>query len=105
MKLADFNILLSIFDKFKNYLIWLFKHRSKFKKSTYYFKNYHKHVTIYDDGNGIIINSFDAVFNNMDSTKIVRGINISDGKNSAEFPPLNHMKRVTLKGRFDNYGF
>lgn len=105
MTLADFNIFLNIFDKFKNFLIWFFKHKSKFKKSPYFFRNYHKHVTIYDDGSGIIINSFDIIFNNTDSTKIVRGINISDGKMNAKFPSLNEMKKILLKNRFDNYGF
>ncbi len=105
MDLVTVNIIVSIFDKLKDYATWLFKHKSKFKKSSYYFKNYHKHVTIYDNGNGIIINSFDVIFNNTDSKKIVRGIDISDGKISAEFPLLTDMKKLELKDRFDNYGF
>lgn len=100
-----FSNLLNIFDKIRNYCIWLFKNKAKFKKVPFYFKNYHKHLTIYDNGNSIIINSFDIVFNNNNFKKMVRGININDGKLSAEFPPLNKMEKVSLKERFDNYGF
>lgn len=103
--IASLNNLFSIFEKIKNNLEWIFKNKSKFKKSSYYFKNYHKHVTIYDNGSGIIINSFDIIFNNGESKKIHRGINISDGKNRAEFPPLETMQNTKLEDRFDNYGF
>lgn len=96
---------LNIFDKIKNYTLWICKNRYKFKKVPYFFKNYHKHVTIYSNGNGIIINSFDIVFNNINSKRLVRGINIDDGKISAKFRSLEEMKKVSLKDRFDKYGF
>lgn len=99
------NNLLNILDKLKNYGLWIFKNKSKFKKSPYYFKKYHKHVTIYENGNGIIINSFDIVFNDFNSKRLERGINISDGKNSAGFESLKNMKNTPLNKRFDSYGF
>lgn len=97
--------LLNIFDKLKNYSIWIFKNRHKFKKSLFFFKNYHKHVTIYENGNGIVINSFDIVFNDTNCKKLARGINIDDGKISAKFKPLKEMRKTLLEERFDKYGF
>lgn len=105
MKFSDINILLNIFLNIKNLFIWIFKTKPKFKKSPYYFKDYHKHVTIYENGNGIVINSFDIVFNNKESKTINRGTNIADGKISAEFPALEEMKKIDIKDRFDKYGF
>lgn len=55
-------------------------HSFKRKKITHYFENYHKHVTIYDDGTGVIINDFDMVFNRKEKTFLKRGLDISDGK-------------------------
>lgn len=105
MDLVGINTILNIFVKLKDGVVWLFKTKPKFKKSPYYFKNYHKHVTIYENGNGITINSFDIVFNNKEEQKINRGINIRDGKICAEFTDLETMKGVDIKNRFDKYGF
>lgn len=107
LNLSTINSALNIFDKVKNGALWLFKKRHQFKKSPYYFKNYHKHLTIYDNGNGIIINSFEIIFNSNDedAKKLVRGINISDGKTTATFESLEKMKNISLKERFDKYGF
>lgn len=103
--MSQINILLNIFDKIRNYCIWIFKSKPKFKKSPYYFKKYHKHATVYDNGNGIIIISFDITFNNKDVNRLVRGVNISDGKLSAVFQSLENMKELSLKERFDKCGF
>lgn len=105
MNLSNINIVLNILINIKNFFIWIFKTKPKFKKSSYYFKHYHKHVTIYENGNGIVINSFDVVFNNKESVAIKRGTNIADGKKSAGFPDLEVMKNTDMKDRFDKYGF
>lgn len=46
---------------------------------SHYFPKYHKHLTIYKDGTGILINSFDIVFNNTDMESLKRGINMDFG--------------------------
>ena len=80
-------------------------HSFKSKKITHYFENYHKHVTVYNDGTGVIINEFDMVFNNQEKTFLRRGIDISDGKKDASFLPLTEMKKTKIKDRFNKYGF
>ncbi len=75
------------------------------QKITHYFENYHKHVTIYGDGTGIVINEFDMVFNKKEKTFLKRGIDISDGKKNAAFPSLDDMKVTKISDRFSEYGF
>lgn len=75
------------------------------QKITHYFENYHKHVTIYGDGTGIVINEFDMVFNKKEKTFLKRGIDISDGKKNAAFPSLDNMKITKISDRFSEYGF
>lgn len=80
-------------------------HSFKNKKITHYFENYHKHVTIYNDGTGVIINEFDIVFNGQERTFLKRGLDISDGKKDASFPSLKEMKKTKIQDRFNKYGF
>lgn len=80
-------------------------HSFRNKRITHYFENYHKHVTIYEDGTGVVINEFDIVFNKKEKTYFKRGIDISDGKKSACFPDLKEMKKANIKDRFSDYGF
>ena len=80
-------------------------HSFRNKKITHYFENYHKHVTIYNDGTGVIINEFDIVFNRKEKTYLKRGLDISDGKKNASFPTLVEMKKTKIRDRFDTYGF
>lgn len=80
-------------------------HSFRNKKITHYFENYHKHVTIYNDGTGVIINEFDIVFNRKEKTYLKRGLGISDGKKNASFPTLVEMKKTKIRDRFDTYGF
>ena len=105
MCLSEINSALNIFDKSKNGIRWLLENKKKFSKMPHYFKNYHKHVTVYKNGNGIIINSFDIVFNDYTTLFLERGINIGDGKKEANFSNLESMKKTPLKDRFDRCGF
>jgi hypothetical protein len=72
----------------------------------YYFEKYHKHVTVYKNGNGILINSFTVIINNINSiTKFKREININDAKITSQFPKLSAMKQTKLQNRFTDFGF
>ena len=72
----------------------------------YYFKNYTKHVTIYENGNGIIMNTFDICINNVENFKeFKRKINVEDGKKDLAFPTLSNMKDTSRERRFQDYGF
>lgn len=72
----------------------------------YFFDEYSKHLTVYRNGNGIIINSFTIIFNNIDSIKpFKRELNINDAKEKTKFPPLKDMKKTDLKDRFEKFGF
>lgn len=78
----------------------------KYEKADYYFEDYCKHLTVYKNGNGIIINSFTIVINNIDSvTSFKRGLDINDARASANFPKLKIMKKTELKDRFCKFGF
>ena len=80
-------------------------HSFQNNKVTHYFENYHKHVTIYNDGTGIVINEFNMVFNKKEKTFLKRGLDISDGKKEAAFPSLDEMKKIRIQDRFSKYGF
>lgn len=80
-------------------------HSFRNKKTTHYFENYRKHVTVYSDGTGIIINELDIVFNKKEKTFLKRGLDISDGKKNASFPTLTKMKQTKIQDRFQKYGF
>lgn len=95
--------ILNIFEKIPRVLSWV-KNRHFSLNSSHYFKKYHKHVTIYKNGTGIIINSFDIVFNKHTKEELKRAINISDGKKTASFPTIKKMKSETIDKRFDKYG-
>ena len=72
----------------------------------FYFENYTKHVTIYKNGHGIIINSFDIRVINVDNFKVIkRKLNIEDGKKDIKFPTLSQMKDTPKHDRFEKFGF
>lgn len=72
----------------------------------YYFEDYTKHVTIYKNGNGIIMNTFNIVVNNCENFReFKRKINVEDGKKDIEFPSLKKMKEVNKDKRFKDFGF
>lgn len=76
----------------------------KYRHDSHYFKEYHKHVTIYKNGSGIIINSFIIVFNNNRDRELKRAINIEDGKKCASFPSVKDMCSENISNRFSKYG-
>lgn len=79
---------------------------NEYYNSDYFFENYHKHLTVYKDGTGIIINSFTLVINNIDSiTEFKRELDINDAKESTVFPKLETMKVANLNDRFCKFGF
>ena len=72
----------------------------------YYFEEYNKHLTVYKDGHGILIDSFTLVINDIDSIqKFKRLIDINDGQINTSLPKLSVMKRTDIKDRFKKYGF
>lgn len=72
----------------------------------YYFEEYHKHLTVYKNGNGILINSFTVVINNINSiTEFKRELNIKDAKVTTVFPKLKEMHKTNLNDRFSKFGF
>lgn len=72
----------------------------------YFFDEYSKHLTVYSNGNGIIINSFTIIFNNIDAIKpFKRELNINDAKVDTKFPKLKDMQKTNLKDRFKQFGF
>lgn len=78
-------------------------HTSEFP---YYFEDYTKHVTIYKNGNGIIINSSTLVVTDLSKfSKIYRKLNIEDGKKSSNFSKLEEMLQQDKSQRFEKFGF
>lgn len=78
----------------------------EYDKLDYYFESYHKHLTIYKNGHGILINSFTLVINDINSiTEFKREINICDAKITTNFPKLKQMKKTILNDRFNKFGF
>lgn len=72
----------------------------------YYFENYTKHVTIYENGNGIIMNTFDIRVNNVENFReFKRKINVEDGNVDIVFPTLSKMKETSKEKRFKDFGF
>lgn len=79
---------------------------SLFNNQGYCFKKYKKHITVYKNGNGIVINTFVIkVLNPSKIDFIYRKMNIEDGKNTSNFPKLNEMKSTNIDDRFDEFGF
>lgn len=71
----------------------------------YIFDEYKKHVTIYKNGNAIIINTFNLkVYNPEKTNEILRKLNIQDGKIDAEFPKLTKMQSTNIDDRFHSFG-
>ena len=72
----------------------------------FYFENYTKHVTVYQNGNGIIMNTFDICVYRIENFKeFKRKINVEDGKRDIVFPSLSKMKTTSKEKRFDEFGF
>lgn len=77
-----------------------------YSKMEYYFESYHKHLTVYKNGNGILINSFKVVINDINAiSEFKREIDILDAKRETVFPKLNKMKSTKIYNRFNDFGF
>lgn len=81
------------------------KGRYLFCVENHYFDEYQKHLTIYKDGTGILINSLSIIFKRPKKDELRRGINIEDGKVQAVFPSLQKMTETKLDDRFSSFGF
>lgn len=86
------------------------RHKDEQKKfedvNDYYFTDYEKHITIYRNGNGIIIHRFTVIVNNVDKfRRIRRKLNIEDGNVHSNFPSLEKMMQADKAERFDKFGF
>lgn len=78
----------------------------RIKKETFYFKRYCKHLTIYRDGHGILINTFSIkVLNQSRFESFQRTLDISDGKTHATLGPLAQIKKELPCSRFTELGF
>lgn len=74
--------------------------------SDYYFSEYEKHITIYNNGNGIIIHKFTVIPNDINKlNRIRRKLNIEDGNKLSNFPSLESMMQTKKSERFDKFGF
>lgn len=105
MCLSEVESGFNLIDRIKTFCV---NRKDKIKKFEYpyYFENYTKHITIYKNGNGIIINSADLIVTNKNLfDKIYRKLNIEDGKKDSVFPSLENMLKTDKKDRFDKFGF
>lgn len=111
-KLIKNNIIPDI-NKKKNNQSYELEHTSdeeqkenEYANLDYYFEDYNKHLTVYKNGNGIIINSFTLIINDINSIiPFKRELNIEDAQTSANFPSLRQMKGTNLKYRFEKFCF
>ena len=96
------------------FLLFKYIHRHSNKKKgynfsdieDYYFSYYEKHITIYQNGNGIIIHKFKVIANDVNKLQIIRRkINIEDGVKTSKFPPLDTMLHTNKANRFRDFGF
>lgn len=113
MCLSEIDSGLNILDKFKQ---WVHNKKKKVDEISkdddnkdnfpYHFNDYTKHITIYKNGNGIIINSFNLVVTDVEKfDKIYRRLNIEDGKKDSKFSTLEKMMRTEKDDRFNKFGF
>jgi len=112
MCLSEVESGLNIFNKVCRFIGCIFKRKKcdeqeKKSQHPYYFEDYTKHVTVYKNGNGIIINSSTLVVTDIANfnRRIYRKLNIEDGKANNKFPALNKMMGVPKSERFDRFGF
>lgn len=82
------------------------QNETDYSKLEYYFESYHKHLTVYKNGNGILINSFTVVINDINAiSEFRREIDITDAKRETVFPKMNKMKSTKIYNRFNDFGF
>lgn len=112
MCLPEIDSGLNILGKFWRFISCIFKRKKcaeqdKRSEYPYYFEDYTKHVTIYKNGNGIIIISSTLVVTDISNfnKKIYRKLNIEDGKSTSKFPTLKTMMKTSKSERFNKFGF
>lgn len=94
------------FSEMIKHPILYFKENKQIKGHGFYFNSITKHVTIYNNGHGIMINDHDIMVTNKELfTTFKRKVDISDGKSSAKFPSFKHIKNTHKSDRFTAYGF
>ncbi len=72
----------------------------------YYFSEYEKNITVYQNGNGIVIHKFKVVANDVRKLeKIRRKLNVEDGVKTLKFPTLDTMLHTNKASRFQEFGF
>lgn len=63
-----------------------------------------KHVTVYKNGHGIILHDIELSIYKTNE-QFEKKLDISDGQDSCEFPPLDDMKTTNVEDRFSEFGF
>lgn len=101
------NIITALIERFGKGGWKLFSFMKKRKKITdpYYFEEYNKKVFVKSDGNGVIVGSLKLYVNdpaNLD--KIVRTFDISDSKETTEFPCFNSLIETGEADPFNEFG-
>lgn len=82
------------------------KENKKMKSHGFSFDSVTKHVTVYNNGHGIMINDHNIKVTNKELfSKFKRKVDVSDGKSSVKFPSFNHIKKADKSKRFSDYGF
>ena len=91
--------------------IWAYKKANNFhlkyiQRLTYFFEEYVRQVTIYQNGHGIIYNKFVThVLNKEKFTSFNRFIDIHDSCVDTKFGTIDEMKEVNAVDRFSKMGF
>ncbi|HCC34489.1 MAG TPA: hypothetical protein DEQ02_02160 [Ruminococcaceae bacterium] len=73
---------------------------------SYEYLDYSKHVTLYPDGRGIIIHTYEILTKDKcGCSEIFRKLDLSDAAKAFKFPRLEKLKSTDLKNRFTHDGF
>ena len=88
------------FDKLHNYYF------KEVKKYNFVFEQYTKHLTVYQDGHGILVNDFLVnILNSENFESFERKLYIRDACIDTAFKPLREMRQVDKRSRFTEMGF
>lgn len=100
-------ITITIYMLFKNISAKIKKKKNDFSDvQDYYFSDYEKQITIYNNGTGIIMHKFNVIANNTTKLQqIRRKLNIEDGNKESKFPSLKTMMETSKSDRFQDFGF
>jgi hypothetical protein len=76
-----------------------FVHRDSYK-----YIGLRKHITVYNNGHGIILQDIELKINNPDKP-LEKILDISDAPSKCEFPSLQEMRNTPVEERFNKFGF